>query len=93
MIFTIDVLRVAQVAIVALGAIVIYFALRGFAKRKSKAMLFLAIGFGFVTIGAVIAGILFEFIGADLSSVESVQAICQAIGFAIIVYSLTGTRN
>jgi hypothetical protein len=89
----IDILRVAQVLIVVLGGVVIYFALKGYSKRKSHAMLFLATGFAFVTVGAVIAGILFELNGADLSVVEAVQAVCQAAGFVIIVYSLTGTKN
>ncbi len=88
-----DVLRIAQGLIFVLGAIVVYTALKGYARQKSGAMLMLALGFGFVTMGAVAAGILFELINADLFVVEAVQASSQVLGFVLIVYSLAGPRE
>ena len=89
-----DILTVAQFLIVVFGAIVIYYANRSYSRSKSKSILFLAIGFAVVTVGAVAAGVLFNLVTVgDLATVEAVQAVCQAIGFFIIVYSLVGTKE
>lgn len=90
---SIDILRVAQALILLFGGIVIYYASKGYRKRKSSSLLLLAIGFAFVTIGAVLAGILFELMNVDLPTVEAIQALAQAAGFFIIVYSLTAAKD
>jgi hypothetical protein len=90
----IDVLRVLQALIVILGVVIVYFASKSFRKTKSGAMLFLALGFVFVTVGAVAAGILFEFLlPGDLQAADAVSAVCEVVGFALIVYSIVGTRD
>jgi len=86
-------LRVFQSAIVILGAVVVYFSGKSFRRTKSKSMLFLALGFAFVTTGAVVAGILFELLNFDIEAVETVQATCQTIGFILIVYSILGVKD
>jgi len=90
----IDLLRILQALIVILGVVIIYFASKSFRKTKSAAMLYLALGFVFVTVGAVVAGILFEFVlPNDLQAADAVSAGCEVIGFALIVYSIVGTRD
>ena len=64
---TLDLLRIFQVAILILGIIVVYYSQKGYRKTKSKSLLFLALGFVFVTIGAALAGLLFEFLNYDLN--------------------------
>jgi hypothetical protein len=86
-------LSAAQVLILLLGGIVVYYALRAYRRTKSRAMLLLGLGFAFVTAGAAIAGVLFNVANEDLTTVESLQAASQAIGFFIIVYSLTRTKD
>ena len=86
-------LEFAQVLILIFGGIVIYYASLGYRRSQSKSMLFLAIGFAFVVLGAGLAGILFELMNVALATVESVQAASQAIGFFIVVYSLAGTKD
>jgi uncharacterized membrane protein YjjP (DUF1212 family) len=89
-----DILRAAQLLILIFGGIVIYYASKGYSKQKSRAMLLLAIGFAFVTFGAVAAGLLYELVSpSDLTTAATVQAIAQAAGFFIIVYSLAGTKD
>ena len=53
---TLNVLRILQVVIVLLSVVVIYYVTKGYGKTKSRSMLFLAIGFFFITIGAISAG-------------------------------------
>lgn len=87
-------LSAAQGLILILGGIVVFYALRAYGRTKSRAMLLLGLGFTFVTAGAAIAGVLYN-AGTitDLATVESIQAASQAVGFFIIVYSLTRTKD
>ena len=89
-----NILRILQVVIVILSLVVIYYATKGYMKTKSRSMIFLAFGFFFVTIGAIVAGILFEFLlPGDLQTADVVSATSEVIGFLLIVYSILGTRD
>jgi hypothetical protein len=90
---SLDILRLAQLLILGFGGVVIYYAYRSYSRSRSKSILLLGIGFAFVTIGAVAAGFLFEFMNVELTTVEAVQALSQAVGFFIIVYSLVWTKE
>ncbi|MBI3022151.1 MAG: hypothetical protein HYY68_00310, partial [Thaumarchaeota archaeon] len=59
MVAEIDLLRIAQGVVLILGAIVVYYGLVSYRRTKNRAMLMLAIGFAFVTIGAVAGGIIY----------------------------------
>ncbi len=85
-------LTVSQILILLLGGVVVYYATRSYRKVKSSAMLFLAIGFGFVTLGAAAAGVLYNF-NPDLAIAQAVQATSQVIGFFTIVYSLKWAKD
>jgi uncharacterized membrane protein YidH (DUF202 family) len=93
MIESIDILRIFQVFIVAFGGVVVYFGANSYRRSKSKSMLFLALGFMFVTIGAVASGVLFEVLKYTLVDVETVEAGSEVIGFFLIVYSILGTKE
>ncbi len=93
MALAIDYLRIAQGFVLVFGFIIIYYASKSYTRTKSRSMLLLAIGFAFVTIGAFLAGVLFELLNVDLATVDSVEAIAQAVGFFIIVYSLAVTKD
>jgi len=90
---TLDLLRVFQIAILILGVIVIYYSQKGYRKTKSKSLLFLAFGFVFVTIGAALAGLLFELLNYDLTIVETIEAGAEVVGFSLIVYSIVGAKD
>jgi len=90
---SIDLLRVFQVAILLLGIVVVYYSQKGYRKTKSKSLLYLAFGFVFVTIGAALAGLLFEFLNYDLALVETIEAGAETVGFSLIVYSIVGTKD
>jgi hypothetical protein len=91
-----ELLTAAQFLILVLGGIVVYYATKSYRKAKSGAMLFLAIGFGFVTLGAAAAGVLYNLNSAGTSTLEvaiATQATFQVLGFFTIVYSLKGTKD
>lgn len=87
-----ELLTVAQVLILILGGVLVYYATKSYRKMKSSAMLFLAIGFAFVTFGAAAAGVLYN-LNPDLVMAQAVQATSQVAGFVVIVYSLKGTKD
>jgi zinc transporter ZupT len=86
------ILTAAQILVLILGGVVVYYASRAYRKTRSGAMLFLAIGFGFVVIGAAVAGVLYN-LNVHLEVALAVQATSQVVGFLAIVYSLTGTKD
>ncbi|HKT21550.1 MAG TPA: hypothetical protein VJR06_02860 [Nitrososphaerales archaeon] len=86
-------LDLAQALILLFGGIVVYYAGKAYGKTKSQAMLVLAVGFAFVTLGALIAGVLYNVGSVDLGTVITVQAYSQAIGFFVIVYSLARAKG
>lgn len=83
----------AQVLILVFGGVVVYYASRAYGKTRSQAMLLLAIGFAFVIVGALAAGVLYNFGTTDLGTVVTVQAYSQALGFLVILYSLARAKS
>lgn len=86
-------LVLVRLLIVALGAVVIYLSFKSHRQNHSNAMLLLSIGFTFITVGAVIEGILFEFLGFDIFGAHTVESILVALGLMAILYSIYGTRS
>ena len=86
-------LDIAQTLILIFGGVVVYYASRAYGRTKSQAMLLLAVGFAFVALGALAAGLLYNIGTVDLSTVITLQSYAQAIGFLIIVYSLAKAKG
>jgi uncharacterized protein YjeT (DUF2065 family) len=86
-------LDIAQGLILVFGGVVVFYAGRSFRRTKSQAMLLLGIGFAFVTAGAAVAGLLFNFVTSNLIIVQTSQASLQAVGFFVIVYSLAKAKG
>ena len=85
-------LDIGQGLILVFGGVVVYYAWKAFGRTKSQAMLLLGLGFAFVTVGALLAGILYN-AGTSLDTVITLQAYSQAVGFFIIVYSLARAKG
>lgn len=88
-----DLLQVAQGLIFVFGCVVVFYASRAYGRDHSRAMFSLALGFGSVTLGAGLAGVLYQFSGVGLIDVVLAQAIFQVAGFAVIVYSLVLAKS
>lgn len=85
-------IRIVKALIVVMGSLIVYLSYRGYRRDKSKSMLFLSLGFAFVTIGAVVAGVLFELVGFSLADVYGIEAAMAALGLVTILYSIYGKR-
>ena len=93
MVEVLDLLRIFKVIVVILGGVIVYLAGRAYLRNRSRSMLFLAIGFALITIGSVLAGILFEFLGYTLLVVVTIETSVMVLGFISIIYSIYGTKS
>ncbi|MFQ5871984.1 MAG: hypothetical protein ACE5IB_07485 [Candidatus Geothermarchaeales archaeon] len=83
-----------RLGIVAVGSLnslwSLRLALRSHLHRPTY--LLLALGFGLLTLGAVIEGVLFEFAGWDLVAVHAVEAFMSIAGFTAVLLSILQSR-
>ena len=82
------VLRSLKVIVVILGTILVYLSYKGYARSKEREFLFLAVGFSLITIGSVAAGVLFEFLGFGLLTVNVIESLMVVLGFLSLIYSI-----
>lgn len=77
-----------------LGAAITYFSFRAYRRTGASSLRALTVGFGVVTLGALLAGALdlVETVGIvsnlDSTWALAVESVFTAVGFAIILYSL-----
>jgi len=71
-----------------LGGLITYFSYRAYKRTGSPALRALAIGFGFVTIGALLAGVTDIFVDVPINLTLAIESGLTTLGFAVIVYSL-----
>ncbi|WP_435066603.1 DUF7521 family protein [Haloplanus sp. C73] len=85
-------LDVALVAVktgtLALGGLITYLSLKAHRRTGSPALRALAVGFGLVTVGALLAGVGHQFTSLELAHSVVIESALTFLGFAVIVYSL-----
>jgi len=71
-----------------LGGLITFFAFKAYRRTGARALRALAFGFGAVTLGSMVAGVLDRIVvtGGDYALVA--ESALTAVGFAIILYSL-----
>jgi len=83
-------LIIAKLITICIGLIITYQAYKGYRAYGSKPLLYVAIGFLFISIGAVIEGILFDIVGLSIFLAGTIQTAIVALGMLIVLYSLYG---
>lgn len=81
-------LIVAKTAILLLGGSITYYAIRAYGRTGARSLRALGIGFGIVTFGALVGGILHQILGVEVSVGIAIDSALTAVGFAVIFYSL-----
>lgn len=71
-----------------LGGLVTYFSYKAYSRTGSSALRALALGFGAITLGALLAGITDQLLWTNRDLALVVESLLTAVGFAIITYSL-----
>lgn len=83
-------LVIGKLITVGLGLLITYQAYRGYSVYGSEPMLYVAIGFLFISVGAVIEGVLFDVVGLSIFLSGAIQTGIVAVGMLVILYSLYG---
>lgn len=83
-------LIIAKAVTMVLGFLIAYQAYRGYRRSLSRPMLFVAIGFGFISFGAILEGLLFDVVGLTLSAASTIATSIVAVGMLSVLYALYG---
>jgi hypothetical protein len=68
--------------------VITFYSYRAYRRTGARALRALALGFGIVTLGALLAGIVDQLIAVDPDIALVVESLFTTVGFAIILYSL-----
>lgn len=83
-----NIILILKTLTLVLGGLITYFSLKAYQRTKAKALRALTIGFGIVTIGSLLAGVIDQFAGFPRMDAILVESTLLVIGFGIILYSL-----
>jgi hypothetical protein len=75
-----------------LGGLITYFAFKAYRRTGARSLRLLTVGFGVVTIGSLLAGVLDQIVEVGFQIGLFVESTLMALGFAVIVYSLYTTE-
>lgn len=74
----------------AFGLLVAYVSFRGYSRYHSLPLLYVSIGFVFISVGAALEGLLFEFTSLTLYRASLVNTGFMVLGMGCILYSIYG---
>ncbi len=75
-----------------LGGLITYLAYKAYRRTRSRSLAALSLGFGFVTLGTFLAGVVDQLLDAGFLTGLLIESSLIALGFFIIVYSLYTTQ-
>lgn len=70
------------------GGLITYYAYKAYRRTDSLHLRAVAVGFGFVTLGALLAGVVDQILVFDPNLAIVVEGIFTTVGFVIILYSI-----
>lgn len=79
---------VVKTTILLLGSGITYIAYKAYWRTGARSLRAVSIGFGIITLGALLAGIAHQLLSVSLKVGILINSILVAIGFAVIMYSL-----
>lgn len=77
-----------KLLLVGLGSAIVFVSYDAHRRMGSRMMLFVSMGFGLVTLGSLVEGILFEFLGYSFVEVHVVESTMVLAGLLALIYSL-----
>lgn len=75
-----------------LGGLITYFAFKAYRRTGERALGYLAVGFGIITFGTFLAGVVDQLLDADILTGLLIESALITAGFIVIVYSLYATQ-
>jgi hypothetical protein len=71
-----------------LGSLITYFSYKAYRRTGAESLRYLSVGFGIVTLGALLAGVIDQVFQAGFRLGQMVETALVTLGFAVILYSL-----
>ncbi len=93
MIATIWLLRAFEGFVLLVGAGIAYASLTAYRRTGDASIAWMGVGFAVVTVGAGVAGIIYEIVTHDLLSAWISSSALESAGFTLILYSILGPRR
>ncbi len=81
-------LTVVKTLLLIVGGIITYFAYKAYRRTRQRPLGYLAAGFGIVTLGLVLAGLLYELLSVPLAVGILIESLLSLVGFVVIAFSL-----
>jgi len=81
-------LAVVKTLVLVVGGVITYFSFKAYRRTRQRALGYLTIGFGLVTLGFVLAGMLYELLEVHLVTGILLESLLVLAGFLVIAYSL-----
>ena len=81
-------LAVVKTLSLIVGGMISYFAFKAYRRTRQRALGYLSIGFAIVTLGLVLAGVLYELLNVQFEVGILLESLLFLVGFLIIAYSL-----
>ena len=81
-------LSIIKLATVALGFLVVYLGAKAYRRSRRRPLLWLTLGMGVMTLGAISEGAAYQGLGWSLAESHIVEAVVTLVAFAVLVYSL-----
>lgn len=82
-----------KTGILLLGGFVTLMSLRAYRRTDDNGLLFLGVGFGIITLGTFLAGVMYNFFDVELADGILIESVLIFVGFAVIAYSLLSRRG
>jgi len=79
---------VSKTITLVLGGLVTYLAFKAYRRTDASALRALSVGFGVITVGAIVGGLVDILSSLGVLFGVLVQSVLTMVGFAVIVYSL-----
>ncbi|MDS0296870.1 DUF7521 family protein [Halogeometricum luteum] len=79
---------VIKTLILVLGSGITFIAYKAHRRTGAPALRALSVGFGIITLGALLAGVAHQLLGVELQTGVLINSLLVAVGLAIIMYSL-----
>lgn len=85
---TIIILSILKLITILLGFIIVYLGARAWRSTRRKPVLWLTIGMGIMTLGAISEGAAYQGLRWTIEQSHVVEAVVTLIAFGVLVYSL-----
>lgn len=79
---------VAKTGILVLGGLITFFSFKAYRRTGAQALRMLALGFGIVTFGSLMGGVLNQILHIELATSILLDSVLTLLGFLVIFYSL-----